>query len=210
MQRNLSSKEMRRRGSSPALALGVIGLALAACTAPGAQSNPAVPGPSPSLSQEATRPSQEPSAPTPSTHATNDVSGPTSSAPSTIPPETTSAEPSATPLAPPAPTVASPSTTTAATESIAVVITFAGRDGDAALVNAYVSGVVEDDGQCKATFTSASIEVTAFSDAFGDATTTWCSELRLAPVAKNESGSIVVEYQSSRHSGRAEVELEEP
>jgi hypothetical protein len=69
-------------------------------------------------------------------------------------------------------------------------------------VNAYVSGVVEDGGTCKATATSGSQTITASSSGFANVSTTSCAPIKLS--LPSNGWSVVVSYTSGSYEGTSQ------
>lgn len=93
--------------------------------------------------------------------------------------------------------------------SVQVGITSASTQGSQVEVRAFVSGTIEGDGTCVATFTKNSKVVTASSKAFIDVSTTQCEPI-VIDSSKLGTGkwAISVAYQSDAHEGSsASVEL---
>ncbi len=65
------------------------------------------------------------------------------------------------------------------TKTVTPTITSVVQNGSQIQVYGYVSGIVEDNGSCAATFTQAGQTVTKISQAFANATTTNCTTLSL-------------------------------
>lgn len=86
-------------------------------------------------------------------------------------------------------------------KQVNVVITNAATDS----INAYVTGVFEENGTCTATFTQGSTSVTRTSNGFQNVSYTQC-----APITPNlpsgGSWSVVVSYSSSTAEGKSQAQ----
>lgn len=87
------------------------------------------------------------------------------------------------------------------TKQVGVVITNATADS----VNAYVTGVLEENGTCSATFTQGSTTITRTSSGFGNVSYTQC-----APITPNlpntNTWSVVVSYSSPSAAGKSQAQ----
>jgi GH25 family lysozyme M1 (1,4-beta-N-acetylmuramidase) len=74
-------------------------------------------------------------------------------------------------------------------------------------VRSYVTGIVENGGTCKFTFTKGTTTFQKQSSAVADATTTKCPNLTLASTEFSAKGtwSVVVSYDSSKATGASNV-----
>lgn len=93
--------------------------------------------------------------------------------------------------------------------SVSPQITSVSQNGQEIVVNAYVPGVFEDGGECKAVFTRGSSEVSKTVQAFADATTTSCSPIRVDRSEFNTASTwvVTVSYNSKSAQGVSEVKL---
>lgn len=100
---------------------------------------------------------------------------------------------------------ASPSTSsTQNKQEVGVALTYAGTGSDPGTieVRAFVSGVIEGDGTCTATFTNNSSSITQSSPGFIDATTTQCEPMIISK-SKLSPGQwkVTVQYTSPTSTG---------
>jgi hypothetical protein len=85
-----------------------------------------------------------------------------------------------------------------------VVITFADASAGAVVAGGYVLGVVESDGECTLSVSRGGTVLTGTSPAYPDASTTSCSEVRVAlPAGASGDWRVVLSYGSSRTTGES-------
>lgn len=87
---------------------------------------------------------------------------------------------------------------------IQVGISSAGKFANNVEVRAFMSGVIEGDGTCTATFTKGSQTITATSTAFIDTHTTQCNPI-ITEASKFSAGTwnLVVDYSSNGYEGKS-------
>ncbi|MDB5184908.1 MAG: hypothetical protein JWN38_716 [Candidatus Saccharibacteria bacterium] len=82
---------------------------------------------------------------------------------------------------------------------------------DKTTVNAYVTGVFEDDGTCTATLTQGAQTITRTSSGFKNASYTQCTPISLSDVSLGSSPwSVTVSYNSSTATGISSAETLTP
>jgi len=99
-----------------------------------------------------------------------------------------------------------PEETENAQKNLPVVIASAGKIDNTVEVRAFVSGIIEGNGTCTATFTKGSLTVTRSSKAFIDATTSQCEPI-VIPVSEFQQKGIwnlVMTYVSPDAKGSSE------
>lgn len=72
-------------------------------------------------------------------------------------------------------------------------------------VYAYVPGVFEENGICKATATLGNLTETAASEGFGNVNYTSCAPMKFTPALGSGTWSIVVSYSSATSEGKSNV-----
>jgi len=90
-------------------------------------------------------------------------------------------------------------------KQVAVVITQATADS----INAYVSGVLEDNGTCTATLTKGGQTITRTSAGFSDVNTTNCTPIK-PEFPSSGKWSVTVSYSSSTSEGESKTTVEVP
>lgn len=94
-------------------------------------------------------------------------------------------------------------------KTVTLVITNASQGGDQITINAYISGVFEDGGICRATITKGDKKVERTTQGFADATTTGCQPFLINKSAFSEAGEwgVVVNYSSPTSEGASQVKI---
>lgn len=88
-------------------------------------------------------------------------------------------------------------------KSVAPIITSASQGG----ASAYVSGIFEDGGTCTFTFTKGSLRITKSVGAFGNVSTTNCTNVSMSRSEFAEAGtwSLTVTYSSPKAQGTSQA-----
>lgn len=99
-----------------------------------------------------------------------------------------------------------------AKQTLPVGISFAGIVDNNVEVRAFISGIIEGNGTCIATFSKDGVEITESSPAFIDATTSQCEPIQIPKSRFTSSGvwTLVVSYSSTDAEGKSsamEVDL---
>lgn len=100
----------------------------------------------------------------------------------------------------------SPKETEVARKNLPIIIASAGKIDNNVEVRAFVSGIIEGNGTCIATFTKGSLKITRSSKAFIDATTTQCEPISIpsSEFQQNGTWNLVMTYESPDAKGTSE------
>lgn len=95
----------------------------------------------------------------------------------------------------------SSNTTTTGKKQVSITITSASSSS----VNAYVTGVFEDNGMCSATFTQGTTAITRTSSGFSNVSYTQCTPIT-PNLPNNDGWSVVVKYSSDAAEGTSQAQ----
>jgi hypothetical protein len=101
-----------------------------------------------------------------------------------------------------------PRNTSTGKKEVSPVVTYANQDGDNIVIRAYVSGIFEDGGTCKATLTLAGESVSSTSKGFGNVSYTSCKSIVVARNQFSSAGnwSLVMKYSSKTAGGSSSAQ----